>query len=106
MLSHIGCGFCPPRDFQLAEDCRDMILDRLLRNVNVPRNLRVRFAGRQEAQDLILASSKPRELFVSGKHRSLTDTSEDLPSYGWIEGTLALTYVTHRPDYVILSCGV
>jgi len=32
-----------------------MILDRLLRNVNVPRNLRVRFAGRQEAQDLILA---------------------------------------------------
>ena len=83
-----------------------MILDRLLRNVNVPRNLRVRFAGRQETQDLILASSKPRELFVPGKHRALTDTSEDLPSYGWIEETLALTYAPHRPDQLTRSGGL
>src|SRR4051794_15928613 len=78
VLRDEGGGLGASLEVELREDRADVVLDGLVRQEDVGRDLLVRLALGDEQQDLLLLGGQRRELVRVGPSRDPADALEDL----------------------------
>src|SRR5438034_11437812 len=90
-------GFSPARDLQLRQNRRHVVLDSLLRQLQLFANLAVRKAVRNEREDPFLLRGQPRELLVAHGF-ALAKALKDGSRHFGVEEASACAHLSDCPD--------